>query len=80
MARIRAYDLEGKAIGGVMLTWDDTGDKRDRMYINNFPVSKIYPQEDGWIVFDVTWTDRAGKPRMNLKVKSHEYRRVTGDD
>ena len=54
MVKIQAYDLQGNSIGRITLTWDDTGDKRDRMYVNNFPVGKIYTHQDDWTVFDVT--------------------------
>ncbi len=73
MAEIEAYDLDGRSIGTVTLTWDDTGDKRDRMYVNGFPVGKIYAHTGGWTVFDVGWTDANGRPRRNMMVKTSEF-------
>ncbi|MEA2576386.1 MAG: hypothetical protein QOH93_3684, partial [Chloroflexia bacterium] len=47
MVTIQAYYLNGTTVGQVTLTWDDEGDKGGRMYVNNFPVRKIYAQPEG---------------------------------
>ena len=73
--RIAAYELDGDSIGTVTISWDED-EGRSRMYVNSFPVRRIYPQS-GWMVLDVTWTDSNGRARQNMKVDENEYKRLT---